>query len=103
MGRPEDIPQDVWDVATAVALRPIVTGALFTENYVEPVARAILAERERGIAAAEAVRKRLESGRNGKPLNQIDEHVAGVADNIAATIRGRNDNFASVPHRGSVS
>lgn len=45
--RPDDIPQDVWDAASKVATAPRVTGALFNENYVLPVARAILAERER--------------------------------------------------------
>lgn len=47
MSKPDDIPQDVWDAASKVATAPRVTGALFSENYVLPVARAILAERER--------------------------------------------------------
>jgi hypothetical protein len=36
---------------------------------------------------ADGVRQRLEAGRNGKPLSQIDEHTAGTGDRIAAAIR----------------
>lgn len=46
MGKPEDIPQDVWEVARKVWLairRPEHTGVLPSEA----IARAILAERER--------------------------------------------------------
>jgi hypothetical protein len=58
------------------------------------VARALLAaekrgaerERERAAGKADAVRQRLEAGRK-RPLSQIDEHVASVADGIAAAIR----------------
>jgi hypothetical protein len=55
----KDIPQDILEAATAVAFEPKVIGAMFSENYVLPIARAILAERQRCSTLADAEANRL--------------------------------------------
>lgn len=89
-----DVPEDIMREAEAFVgdlpgiprpNRPFVVSSL---------ARALLAaekrgaerERERAASKADVVRQRLEAGRK-RPLSQIDEHVAYVADGIAAAIR----------------
>lgn len=48
MGKPNDIPQDIWDTCAALAAQPRVLGEFFQKNYIEPIARLVVAERERG-------------------------------------------------------
>lgn len=45
---------DIWEAASSIATAPRVEGALFSENYVMPLARAILAERSRKLNLAAA-------------------------------------------------
>lgn len=61
MSRPEDIPEDVWEAACAVerALPGPVRGGigdLSNEVVARPIARAILAERERCLTVAQSLR-----------------------------------------------
>lgn len=49
----DGIAPDVWETASSIAMRRPEPGALFSENYVLPLARAIMAERERCAAVAD--------------------------------------------------
>lgn len=75
MSKPDDIPQDVWDAASKVATAPRVTGALFSENYVLPIARAILSERERCAKVATDQAER-------EPYGHCKATCFIIADNI---------------------
>lgn len=50
MGKPNNIPQDVWDAAYAVA---VLCGATLAVGAVEAIACAIMAERTRAAQACE--------------------------------------------------
>lgn len=55
MNRPDDIPEDVWGVALTLDARirvPHMGG--YDKGRIEPIARAILAERQRCACIAEA-------------------------------------------------
>jgi hypothetical protein len=47
------LPDDVWEAATAAVMGAKEIGGLFSDNYILPVARAIMAERERCAALVE--------------------------------------------------
>jgi len=74
--KPDDIPQDVWDAASSAFFRMDPEGASEMTNPEEPIARAILAERERcaGIVGLYA----------DHPHSPV---IGMIADEIAVAIR----------------
>ncbi len=107
MSRPEDIPQDVWDVALRTWAEMLTVdhdhNTELAAGDVEEIARAIFAERERCAKIAEKA--------FGGPAHTYASENADIyraqdsaCYHIAALIRKpANSNFKSVPHRGSVS
>lgn len=99
MGKPEDIPQDVWDDAWGVEAwaRPHYAPASTTEedklNVVKAIARAILAakaeEREACAATAEAeiVRVRERMSETSDEHRMLVSQAWGMCGDTAAIIR----------------
>jgi hypothetical protein len=57
MCKPEDISQDAWEKAVSIAMGDgVIPGTMFTDAYVVPIARAIMAAKaeEREACALEA-------------------------------------------------
>jgi hypothetical protein len=79
-------PRDILDRADALLSSKYPDG-IVDPRFVEVACEAMMAQREFDATFADGVRQRLEAGRK-RALSQIDEHVAGIADNIAKAIRG---------------
>lgn len=90
MTKPDDIPQDVWDAAEDAFdtllcndIQASGTAAQFRIDSITPVARAILAERERCARLADPVEPRGDWHASAYEKQAYDLRV-----NIAASIRG---------------
>ena len=96
MTRPDDIPQDVWDVALKALFEDKVDGALFTDNYVVPVARALMAAWNAGYLAGFNASGEGWNGEypfEGKDPTQNDHWLEA---------RAANHNFPRIKHMGEV-
>lgn len=86
MGKPDDIPQDVWDATDKPAFRVALDVVAGQKWDIRPtIARAILAERERCAKVAEATRA---------DETDDDPWSSGwrvACNNIAAAIRKGSD------------
>lgn len=84
MTKPNDVPQDVWDVAiAAIGVPDDDNGWHLSEDVFEVISRAIMAERE---ACAQAVRAVIDR----TPVTQNPLRVATMIDEIFAAIRNRS-------------
>lgn len=87
--RGEDIPHDIWQLATRIAMQPKKAGSYFSDNYTRPIAEAILAERERCAKVADAIAAQHEADAPHEDTDDYRErklvyakHVRRVADAI---------------------
>lgn len=103
MSKPDDIPQDVWDLATAVSTgKAVDPGGTFSETYVVPMARVILAtaaaERENIAAMADAMAKVFEPLSVSAKDDPYQAHDIGRRDGaaaVAAAIRKRGETLGA--------
>lgn len=94
-GKPDDIPQDVWDKAMAVAAEMEVHAALSTTTAAkgQVIARAIMAEREACARQAEAEQLNgdIPAGTTVRDVKIMIAMVEETAKSIAAAIRQRGE------------
>lgn len=103
MGKPEDIPQDVWDVADAAfdlmlcnCIEASGTSEQLRIDSTEPIARAILAERDQCVAVirslADDIEKSAENMAEGNMRVLRLHRVAGIRH--AVSLMRNPDAFA---------
>jgi hypothetical protein len=114
MTKPDDIPQDVWDAATACArsFDPLfgrhwngvdsqdARGAPILERSVL-VARAILAERQRLTGVSLDAAKAAIAGATADERDRIAEWADAVADHHDAEAVAANDEAGLLEHRAA--